>query len=200
MSGNEVAEKVTKWRAWVSGFVCEGCARSGMIFFADDFIGVRVGFGFEILLPFRGEFSQIMPQPGEVSPLVGGFPVWPRREHLSGESRRPPGDFVQMAVKGIERRAKSAFFPSQSRTIRRKKRFPFFRRFIFQRMGVKIHGGCLNMVGFRPSGKRDHFEPEASEKIPSHDYVGHSCKGGGTYTVPPLKFFSKLVTGGGTIR
>ena len=62
-----------------------------------------VGHGFKVFLPFRGELSKIMPESGEVTPLVcssrlGGV-LW---KHFRGKPEGPVGDFVEVAVCGIK--------------------------------------------------------------------------------------------------
>ncbi len=42
----------------------------GMVNFFKYFRLVGIGFGFEVCLPLRGEFSQIVPPPDELSPLT----------------------------------------------------------------------------------------------------------------------------------
>ena len=84
---------------------------------------------FQVFLKFPREFPQIMPEPGEVAPIVGGFGLGGiRGEHLRGELGGPVCDFVEVAVVGFQ----IAAFPAgvaltliRSITERGEERFPF---------------------------------------------------------------------------
>ena len=60
-----------------------------------------VGSFSEVGLPFGCKFPEIMPQSGEVTPLVGGVSVWAGGKHFGGKFSSPVGDFVEVAVLGL---------------------------------------------------------------------------------------------------
>ena len=53
-------------------------------------------------MPLRGEFSEVVPEAGEVGPLAGGVAVRAFGEHFAGEFCGEVGDFVEVAVLGFE--------------------------------------------------------------------------------------------------
>ena len=70
-----------------------------------------------------------MPKSGEVAPVPSRFPLdGIRGEHFRCKLGGPPGDFVEMAVLGVESLAPVAVFPLaliQPFTKWREERFPF---------------------------------------------------------------------------
>ena len=95
-------------------------------------------------MPIWGELSQIMPEPGEVAPLFGGFVVGPVGEHLGGEFSCEVGDFVEVAVLGVEFITLGAIFAGEGGTVRREERLPLFFGASFFAVGVESHqGGVL---------------------------------------------------------
>ena len=102
VTGDGVSKQVAQY---VIGRRVLGTGRR-VIDFSSDFGGMGIGFGDEVGLPFWGEFAEIMPEAGEVAPLVGGFGfLGVGREHFGGEFCGVVGDFVEVAVLGFETRA-----------------------------------------------------------------------------------------------
>lgn len=112
-----------------------------MIDFSGNFVRVNVYFGGEIPLPFGGEFSEVVPEPDEVTPLVGGISIRSRLEHFCSELGGPVGDFVEVAVVGLE---SSTFFAGFALALLfsvaegSEERFPFFRIIREGWMGVGV--------------------------------------------------------------
>ncbi len=63
-------------------------------------------------MPFRSEFSEVVPEAGDVAPLVGGFGFGGiRGGHFGGKFCGVVGDFVEVAVVGEEVTALFAAVP-----------------------------------------------------------------------------------------
>ncbi len=125
MTSYGVAEKMTEYDMC---FCCVLSSGGGVIDLSRNLSDVRIGFGLEVVLPSNRELSQIMPESGEVAPIVCGFGfagIW--SEHFGCEFRRPEGDFVEVAVIGIKTPAFSTFLALaliQTITEWGEKRFP----------------------------------------------------------------------------
>ena len=83
-------------------------------------------------MPFGGEFSEIMPEAGEVAPLVSGLGLLGIfREHFGGEFGGVVGHFIEVAVGGFHLFAFLAEFALAlvcRITKRGEERFPFLLR------------------------------------------------------------------------
>ena len=117
------------------------------------------------------EFSQIMPETGEIAPVVGGLGLCRvRREHFGGESGGPEGVFVEVAVCGLQALAfwaEAALalvwgFPEGG-----EERFPFRRviREIWMGMGVGRGGHGRTGVDLRGL-------PGAWKKVDRRSWIG----------------------------
>lgn len=109
----------------------------GVIDGADGVSLMRVGFGFEVGLPLGGEFTEVVPEAGEVAPLAGGFAIGARREHLGGELGGEMGDFVEVTVPTVEGSTFGAGIASEGGAVWSEKRFP---------LGYGSFG-CVRVVG-----------------------------------------------------
>jgi hypothetical protein len=119
----------------------------GVIDLSGNIINVGICLGLEVFLPFRREFPEVMPESGEVAPVVGGFGggrVWGK--HFGSELGGPEGDFVEVSVVWGEVPAFSAVFfltflrPASERS---EQGFPMGRVTWKIRMGMGVdgHGG-----------------------------------------------------------
>ena len=62
-------------------------------------------------MPIRCEFSEIVPESGEIAPGVGVGGLWGIwRKHFGGELGGPEGDFIEVAVGGLKLLAFFALF------------------------------------------------------------------------------------------
>ena len=64
----------------------------------ENFVAMGICCFFEIGLKNVREFSQIMPEAGEVAPLLGGFALRAFGEHVGGELGGEVSDFVEVPV------------------------------------------------------------------------------------------------------
>ena len=98
VSGNGGGDEVAKGRDCDRVFG-SGC---GMIDFFQDFVTVGIGGGLKVGLEFVREFPEVVPEAGEVGPLAEGFPFGSFGEHVGGEAGGEVGNFVEVAVLGVE--------------------------------------------------------------------------------------------------
>jgi hypothetical protein len=96
-------------------------------------------------LPFRCEFPEIIPKPGEVAPGVSGFGFCGvGREHFRSKLGSPEGDFIEVAVGSAQVSALLAGLTLAIRfliTERCEKRFPVFLRFSVESVSIEFHEG-----------------------------------------------------------
>jgi len=74
---DKITQEIPEGSGWATDFVGKDGSGGGVVDFARDFGGVWVGFGFQVGLPCRREFSEVVPETGEAAPLAGGFAVGP---------------------------------------------------------------------------------------------------------------------------
>ena len=95
VAGDGVSEQVAQ--DVIASRVLGACG--GVVNFSGDFGGMGIRFGREVGLPFGGELPEVMPEAGDVAPLVGRFGfLGIFREHFGGEFCSLVGDFVEVSV------------------------------------------------------------------------------------------------------